>query len=614
VHLERKAMELLVLLVQRAGQLVTRGEIVDALWGEGVFVDVENGIHTAVRKVRRALNEEVEGPDFLETVPGKGYRFSAIVESLIEPDGHAGTTLAVLPFVHLGDPEREYLADGLTEDTIGTLGQIDPVRLRLIGRTSMMSYKGSDKTLAVIGRELEADYLLEGSVRGEDEHVRVTASLIRVRDQVQVWSVSYDRHITSVLALQRELSMAIAEQIRLWLSPERLEAIVRRQTHNADAYDLYLRGLNFAHQRTRPTTERAMDYFRGAIALDPAYALAWSGLADAFSASSINGDARPLDVGPRALDAATHAIDANPDLAQAQFALGFVHWSFTWDWLAAEAAFRRAVDLDPLWPFAHWMLGHALSQMGHHAEAASAMLRARQLDPLSAMVHAISSQVAFQARDHSAALEYAHRAIVIDPQFWIGYVMRAQAYEHLGEVDLAMDDLVPAARFSGGNSKAISFKGHLCARVGQTDAARDVLKMLHTAARERYVPPFAIALVHAGLREDNAVFEWLERALASRDVHMVFLTVDSRWDRYRADPRFTSLIARCGFAVSGDTQHAGPPAASALNPDSVGRSRRRAVRRRPTSASGAASTPVRFFDSHQEHETPNKPRRKNGIG
>jgi TolB-like protein len=195
VHLERKAMELLVLLVQRAGQLVTRGEIVDALWGEGVFVDVENGIHTVVRKVRRALNEEVEGPDFLETVPGKGYRFSAIVESVIEPDGHAGTTLAVLPFVHLGDPEREYLADGLTEDTIGTLGQIDPARLRLIGRTSMMSYKGSVKTLAVIGRELEADYLLEGSVRGEDEHVRVTASLIRVQDQVQVWSVSYDRHI-----------------------------------------------------------------------------------------------------------------------------------------------------------------------------------------------------------------------------------------------------------------------------------------------------------------------------------------------------------------------------------------------------------------------------------
>jgi len=454
----------------------------------------------------------------------------------------------VLPFVHLGShPEREYLADGLTEETIATLGHIDPGRLRLIGRTSMMFYKGSDKRLAAIGGELEADYLLEGSVRVEHEEFRVTAALIRVRDEVQVWSVSYDRHITSMLTLERELSLAIAQQIRLWLSPERLEAIVQRQTRNADAYDLYLRGLNFAHQRTPPTTERAIDYFRGAIALDPAYALAWAGLADAYSASSINGDARPLDVGPLGLDAATRAVDANPELAQAQFALGFAHWSFTWDWSAAEAAFRRAVDLDPLWPFAHWMLGHALSQMGRHGDAAPAMLRARQLDPLSAMVHAMSSQVAFQARDHSAALDHAHRAIAIDPQFWIGYVMRGQAREHLGEVGSAVDDLVLAARFSGGNSKAISFRGHLLGRVGERDAARDVLKTLQAAARERYVPPFAIALVYAGIRDYAAVFEWLELALAARDVHMVFLTVDSRWDRYRDDARFQSLIARCGF-------------------------------------------------------------------
>jgi TolB-like protein/Flp pilus assembly protein TadD len=565
VHLERKAMELLVLLVQRAGQLVTRDEIVDALWGADVFVDVENGIHTAVRKVRRALNVGVERSAFLETVPGMGYRFSATVERVTESVGHPWATLAVLPFDHrASDSELEYLADGLTEETIATLGQIDPARLRLIGRTSMMSYKRSNRSLRAIGGELAADYLLEGSVRGENENLRITASLIRVSDLVQLWSVSYDRHITSMLTLQRELSTTIAQQIRLWLPPERLEAIVRRQTRNADAYDLYLRGLNFAHQRTPPTTARAIEYFRRAIELDPAYALAWSGLADAYSASSINGDARPLDVGPLGLEAATHAVDANPDLAQAQFALGFVHWSYTWDWVAAEAAFRRAVDLDPLWPFPHWMLGHTLSQMGHHGEAASAMLRARQLDPLSAMVHAMSSQVAFQARDHAAALEHAQRAVVIDPQFWIGYVMRAQAYEHLGNMDLAMDDLVPAARFSGGNSKAISFRGHLLARIGKTDEARDVLRALRAADRERYLPPFATALVHAGLREDEEVFEWLELALAARDVHMVFLTVDSRWDRYRDDPRFQSLIARCGFAVAGDTQHASRRAAPAL--------------------------------------------------
>jgi TolB-like protein/Tfp pilus assembly protein PilF len=552
VRLERQAMELLILMVQRRGQLVTRSQIVDALWGKDVFVDVENGIHTAVRKVRHALNDPAGNPVFLETVPGRGYRFSANVEVVTLPSAAPCATLAVLPFDNLGnDPEREYLADGLTEETIATLGQIDPEHLKLIGRTSMMSYKRSDKSLAAIGGELEADYLLEGSVRGEHEHLRVTSSLIRVRDQVQVWSSSYDRDVTSMLALQRELSTAIAQQIRLWLSPERLDAIVRRQTHNADAYDLYLRGLNFANQRTPLTTERAIDYFRRAIALDPAYALAWSGLADAYSASSINGDARPLDVGPRGLEAATQAMNADPGLAQAQFSIGLVHWSFTWDWVAAEAAFRRAVDLDPLWPVAHWMLGHTLSQMGRHSEAASPMRRARELDPLSAVVHAISSQVAFQARDYSAALDHAQQAIVVDPQFWIGYVMRAQAYEHLGKVDLAMDDLVPAARFSGGNSKAISFRGHLLASIGRTDEARGVLKMLQAVAHERYLPPFAIALIYAGLREPDAVFEWLELAFAARDVHMVFLSVDSRWDQYRADPRFETLIAKCGFKGAG---------------------------------------------------------------
>jgi TolB-like protein/Flp pilus assembly protein TadD len=547
VRLERQAMELLILLVQRRGQLVARSEIIDALWGKDVFVDVENGIHTAVRKVRHALNDPAGRPVFLETAPGRGYRFSATVD-VTRPGDAPCATLAVLPFDNLGnDPEREYLADGLTEETIATLGQIDPDHLRLIGRTSMMSYKRSNKSLAAIGSELEADYLLEGSVRGENEHLRITSRLIRVRDQVQVWSASYDRHVTSMLALQRELSTAIAQQIRLWLSPERVDALVRRQTRNADAYDLYLRGLNFANQRTPLTTERAIDYYRRAIALDPAYALAWSGLADAYSFSSINGDAPPLDVGPRGLEAATQAVNADPDLAQAQFSIAAAHWSFTWDWIAAEAAFRRAVDLDPLWSTAHWMLGHALSQMGRHDEVASPMARARQLDPLSAMVHAISSQLAFQARDYSAALDHAQQAIVVDPQFWIGYVMRAQAHEHLGKFDLALDDLVPAARFSGGNSKAISFRGHLLGRIGRIDEARDVLKMLQGVARERYLPPFAIALVYAGLREHDAVFDWLERSFAARDVHMVFLPVDSRWDYYRADPRFQTLIARCGF-------------------------------------------------------------------
>jgi Flp pilus assembly protein TadD len=224
-----------------------------------------------------------------------------------------------------------------------------------------------------------------------------------------------------------------------------------------------------------------------------------------------------------------------------------LHFSFTWDWNAAEAAFRRAIEIDPLWPPAHLMLGHTLSQMGKQAEASTAMRRARGLDPLSAMVHAMSSQVAFQARDGSAALDHARQAVVIDPQFWIGYVMRAQAHEQLGDADAALDDLLAAARFSGGNSKALSFRGHLLASIGEAEGAREIMKTLQAIARDRYVPPFALALVSAGLGESDAMFESLEQALSARDVHMIFISVDPRFDRYRADARFVELLGRCAF-------------------------------------------------------------------
>ncbi len=260
----------------------------------------------------------------------------------------ARVTLAVLPFENLGgDPERGYLADGLTEEMISSLGQLDPERVGVIGRQSMMVYKGNaTKSLAEIGREVGADYLLESSIRAEGGRFRITTKLIRAGDQVQVWSESYDREPTSMLGLQRELSAAIAEQIRLRLSPDRLDALARRQTRNADAYDLYLRGRNFANQRTPATTSKAIEYFGRATALDPNYALAWAGLADAYAASPVNGDVPPLEVWPRARETALRALRSDPNLAEAQFAMAYVNWVFDWDWTAAESGFRRATALD----------------------------------------------------------------------------------------------------------------------------------------------------------------------------------------------------------------------------------------------------------------------------
>jgi TolB-like protein/Flp pilus assembly protein TadD len=556
VRLERRAMDLLILLVERRRQLVTRRDIVDRLWGKDVFVDVETGVNTVISKIRQALQDSPNVAAFVETVPGKGYRFIADVEVVraVSSQSPAHVTLAVLPFENLAaDADFEYLADGFTEEATTALGQIDPDHLRVIGRTSVMAYKRTTKSLAEIGRELGATHLIEGSIRAERSRWRIASKLIRMPDQVQIWSASFDSEPSSMFEFQRELSMAIAEQVRLRLSPERLSALAKRQPGNTDAYDCYLRGRYFWNQLTPATNKRAIEYYERAIALDSDYALAWSGIADASLGSPINSDVSPLQILSRAREAATRAVSAEPDLSEAQTSLGYVNFLLEWNWSAAELAFRRAIALDPSYALAHRMLGHVLSQTGRHAEARPAMRRAREVDPLYAMNHAMSSQVAFQARDYPAALEHARQTIIVDPDFWIGYLVLGQTYEHLGEADLALEALANAARLSRGNSKPISFRGHVLAKLRRIDEARDVLRTLEAVSRERYVPPYAMALVHAGLDEREAVFEWLNRAYDARDVHLIFLPVDPRWDGFRPDRRFETFLSRCGFTSTART-------------------------------------------------------------
>jgi tetratricopeptide (TPR) repeat protein len=265
------------------------------------------------------------------------------------------------------------------------------------------------------------------------------------------------------------------------------------------------------------------------------------------AASAINSDAAPLDVWPRARDAAARAVRANPNLAEAQFVVGYVHWLFDWEWKAAEAGFRRALSLDPGSAAVHRTLGHALSQAGRHDEAEPEMRRTRELAPLDAMSHALSSQIAFQARAYAAAVEYARQAMLVDSEFWIGYMQLGQAYAQTGEADLAIEALTDATRLSSGNSKAISLMGYVLATSGRVNDAREVLRRLESLSKERYVPPYAMALVHAGLGERDAVFEWLDKAYGARDVHLIYLPVDAKWDPYRNDARFAALLARCGF-------------------------------------------------------------------
>ncbi len=550
VPLTPKVFDTLLLLVKRSGEVLEKDALLRAIWPDTIVE--ENNLNQNISTLRRIFGESRGENRYIATVPGRGYRFipevRIVSQRSLTPSPHV--RIGVLPFENIGvGSDREYLADGLTEETIAALGGIDPQHLSTIGRTTVMTYKRSTKSLAEIGKELDAAYLVESSLRAEGLHLRITSKLIRVRDQLQIWSASYDSEPGSMLALQRELSKAIAEQIRLTLSPERLRALGRRHTQNAEAYDLYLLGRHFWQKLSPPTTKKAIEYFTHATDLDPNYALAWSGLADCYTSGPVNGDAPPQVVWPKAREATARAVSAEPALAEVQTSLGSLKFWLDWDWPAAEIAYRKAIELDPSYPLGHRMLGVVLSHMCRHEEAQASIRRARELDPLYVMHQSLSSQIAFGARNYPAAVQFARHAIVVDPDFWIGQLHLAQVLIELGEMDLALAALNNSGKL-GVNSKVIALRGYVFARMGRIEEAQHVLKTLLSIAKERYVPPYAMALVHAGLGEFELALEWLERCYDARDVHLIFLTVDPKWDPLRTELRFSNLLRRCGFAQS----------------------------------------------------------------
>ena len=595
IPLTPKVFDTLLHLVQNPNRVLSKQELLQVLWPDAAVE--ENNLNQNISTLRRLLGDTRGENRFIATVPGIGYRFTAPVRAIAPAQP---IRIAVLPFENLGaDPERDYLADGLTEETIASLGQIDPTHLSVIGRTSVMRFKRTTLSLSQIASELEASHLLESSLRAERDRLRITSRLIRVSDQLPIWTASWDSEPVSLLNFQRELSIAIAEQVRLRLSPTHLTALAERHSRNAEAYDLYLRGRFFFNQFNAPATQRAVEYFTRATTLDPGYALAWSGLADAFASSPVSGDTAPARLLDRAREAATNAVRSDPTLAEAQTSLGFFSFWLGWDWALSESAFRKAIATDPNYAFAHRMLGILLSHCGRSAEALASIERARELDPLNPMNRALSSQIAFAARDLPSAIQFGREAILLDPEFWIGHFQLAQALAEAGDPE-ALEALNRAARFSNSNSKTLALRGYLHALAGQPAEALEILHTLERVAAKpavqppavqppavqphgspqgekpqatpvaRYIPPYAMALIHAGLSQASAApgaghhaslahaslahaslaIDWLDRAYSVHDVHLAFLTVDPKWDTFRRHPRFVALLERCPFYSS----------------------------------------------------------------
>ncbi|WP_405232537.1 tetratricopeptide repeat protein [Lentisalinibacter salinarum] len=591
VHLERRPFGLLVMLVTRAGRVVTRDDIVAALWPSNVVIDFDSGVNTLVRKVRHALGDTADTPRFIETVSGRGYRFVAPVTgpepapgppagSVASPvvprrriawpvaalvllvavvagylawqsfgTGSAATRIAVLPFDNLtGEESLAYLASGLTEETTTSLAQIDLPELSVVGVVSAQAFVREGLSLEAIGEELGVDYVVTSSLRLERPRIRLTSRLLRTADGEQLWTASFDRELTNVLGLQRELAVAIAEQVRQRLSPEVAAALDRRQTQNPEAYEFYLKG-RYAWSRFSPSAvEQALGFYRQAVSRDPAYALAWAGIAHALATSPMTIDAEPAAVIPAAREALAMAESHGPDIAEVQQAKATLHFFIDWDWPAAESAGRRAVALDPNSALAHMLLGLVLSEQGRHTEARDLLRRARELDPLFPLMYANSAVVALQAGDPDGAVEFARQAVAMNPEFWVGHLHLGSALRALGDRESALRAYADADRLSAGNSKAVSYRGHTLARLGRDAEARQILARLIGRSEERYLPPVAIAVVYAGLGEDDEALLWLERALLARDVHLIGLTRDTRFEALHGNRRFEALVESAGIA------------------------------------------------------------------
>src|SRR6266478_1652472 len=541
IRLQEQSFQVLAMLLEKPGELVTREELCKKLWSQTV-VDFDHGLNKAINKIREALGDSAENPRFVETVARRGYRFLADVtpvdaaaDSQPEPetDGlvpppdsprvepaavgvppkrpyrpRAWTSvelglalvltaalswilyaqsqsspkirsLAVLPLESLsGDASQDYFTDGMTDALIADLGQISA--LRVISRTSAMAYKRVHRPLSEIARELNVDAVVEGTVLRSGERVRITAQLIQVPDETHLWAQSYEGDLQDTLALQNSVARAIAEQIQVTLNPQEEAALKKSNPVNAEAYEAYLRGRYFWNKRTRDGLVKATDYFNRAIATDPDYAKAYSGLADSYALSGDweYGILSPQDAFPKAKAAATKALALDDNLAEAHTSLAFIIDLYEWDWESAEKEYKRAIALYPGYATAHHWYAWHLIVTGRSSEGIAELRKAQSLDPLSLIISADLADALCIAYLYDESVQQSRRTLEMDPNFAIAHYELGQAFEQKRMLNEAIEEFRRAIELSGGNEVFDANLAYAYAASGRKEEVTKIVKDL----------------------------------------------------------------------------------------------------------------------------------------
>jgi TolB-like protein len=544
VRLQEQPFQILALLLEHAGEVVSREELRQRLWPADTFVDFDHSLGTAINKIREALGDSADNPRFVETLARRGYRFIAPVS---RPTGKV--MLAVLPFDNLsGDPEQEYFSDGLTEEMIAQLGNLDPQRLGVIARATAMQYKHTNKGAKQIGQELGVDYLLEGSVRREAGRARVTAQLVQVADQTHVWAQSYERDLRDILVLQRDVAGAIAQQIRLTLNADTRARLASTRPVDPEAHEAYLKGLYFWNKFSIPALNKSLEYFQQAIDKDPGYAQGYAGLAASYGILGNFGVLPPREAYPKAKAAAKKALEIDEGLSEAHSQLGWETLFYERDWTGAEREFRRAIELNPSNAIARDGLAMYLAALGRLDGAVAEIRRARDLDPLSLVINGDLGMILFFARQYDQALDHLQKTREMDPSFPPTYLHMGHAYEAKGMPEEAYQMYLKSITLSGGSQKFRAALEQAHAEGGWRGAwqkAIDLVRQLQ--ARGEYPDAYGVAERYMSLGDKNQALDWLLKAADERTFMVVFAKVDPRFDGLRSEPRFAELLRRIGL-------------------------------------------------------------------
>jgi TolB-like protein/DNA-binding winged helix-turn-helix (wHTH) protein/Tfp pilus assembly protein PilF len=592
VRLEKQPMELLILLTEHRGQLVTRDEIAAALWGDDVFVDTDRNINSIVRKLRQALKDDPDQPRFLETVVGKGYRFIGPLEILpsrsVPANGNDAVasparpktlhwklalvilavvivavfawltvrrdrrnaadqeqirSLAVLPLANVsGDASQEYFADGITQELTAALAQVGGVRV--ISHTSVLQYKEGHKSVPEIANDLHVDALIEGSTIRNGDRVRVTAQLIRAPADHTVWSNTYERDLRDVLSLQRDIAEDIAEQVKIKINRSRPSASPRPV--DPQAHDAVLQGLFNYDKATEDGLQAAIANYQTAIARDPNYAAAYAGMADAYIQLGVLYRPPPQAM-PQAKAAALKALELDPDLSAAHVSLGNVHYYYEWDWAAAEREARKAIELNPSNAYARDLLAEYYGTVGRCDDNALELQRARDLAPRSVEILGDIVMWRFMCRKYDQAIANGEPITTMQPDNSFAQIFLGMSYAKQGRTPEALQHADLAVQYDKSPLIA-SFRANVYALAGRKNEAAAALAEVEKRRVEQYSCSYEIGTGYLLLGQIDRGFRWLDNAYQGRSECMILLKVDPRFDSVRSDPRYQTLLHRVGLA------------------------------------------------------------------